>query len=109
MKLKTFTIIERKWARGGKGGASMLRNNSGHKCCLGFLAQAAGAQKITGAYYPHHMMDCEVVLPRLATMTGHLLSRRIARINDCERLTDADRKKRLAPLFRKIGWKPLYE
>ena len=35
-------IIRSRWARGGINGSSMMRNNDGNMCCLGFLAMRCG-------------------------------------------------------------------
>lgn len=109
MKLKPFTIIEKKWARGGKGGVSRLRNRFGNKCCLGFLCQTAGARRLTNIFYPDYMPDGAKVVPEFFTKIGIKLSRRIAEINDSNKITDVERKGKLKPLFAKIGWKPVYK
>lgn len=107
--MKRFTIIERRWARGGKGGDSRLCNRAGFKCCLGFLSQRAGAKRIKGFFFPDYMPDVKRVLPELATKNGKHLSREIGEINDDSGISDAERKKKLTPLFAKIGWKPVYK
>lgn len=34
---------------------------------------------------------------------------KLARINDDNSITDEQRKEKLAPLFKKIGWEPVYK
>lgn len=125
MKLKTFTIIERKWARGGQKGYSALLNDEGNKCCLGFLCSKAGFRRLTDASMPDSLASpAEVSNPYPVARVVEKLSglvrgkyiaiqtaaaTKIARINDAEDITDDQRKRKLAPLFAKIGWKPVYK
>lgn len=39
---------------------------------------------------------------------GTAIAAKLALINDDERISDAERKKKLDPLFRKIGWRAIY-
>lgn len=129
MKLKTFAIIEKKWARGGKKGPSMLQNASGNRCCLGFLCRAAGFKRLADAAMPEGLVsECEMrdkpyplplVLSKLKGLVRVVRGKRhaiqtttatrIAAINDDDWITDEERKRKLAILFSKIGWKPVYK
>lgn len=124
--MKTFTIIEKKWARGGKNGDPQLRNEQGNKCCLGFLATKCGFQRLSHAAMPCDLSDAasmngrphpvSTVLSRLKglvrgkhkAMSTELASK-IQTINDKANIDDDERKQRLATLFAQIGWKPVYK
>lgn len=119
MKLKRFTIIEKKWARGGKNGISGLQNNRGNRCCLGFLCSAAGFRRLTDLAMPDDLLSLIEPYPKQKVLTRllGLVSKKslsttlcicIARINDDRGITDDQRKAKLDTLFRKIGWKPIY-
>lgn len=109
MKLKTFTIIEKKWARGGKGGRSSLCNQASFKCCLGFMCQRLGARSIRGYDFPDELPDILEIAPSLASGSGQIVCREIGVVNDDGSINDAERKTILADLFQKIGWKPVYK
>lgn len=114
MKLKIFTIVEKKWARGGKNGASRLENEDGFRCCLGFLCLAAGAKSVEGFAMPGGLSKknpkIRRELPTLVLENGETSKSawEIARINDNRSISDSKRKLQLAPLFAKIGWQPIY-
>lgn len=124
--MKQFTIIEEKWVRGeelhNKKGYSALLNNQGNMCCLGFLCRAKGISKkrIDGYGMPadvlHESRSASLVSKLgdlvLATGSGYYennpIVREIASINDDATITDQGRKDKLAPLFKTLGWKPIY-
>lgn len=103
-------IKEKKWLTGtflkskkGKDVDSMLYNAGVKRmCCMGFFVQACGVSK-------HDMADNSI--PSNLPVKCHTsliddiieLELDIAEINDSEQITNAERKAKLLPIFKKIG------
>lgn len=113
--MKQFTIIEEKWARGGKNGVSSLENEDGNRCCLGFLCLELGAKYIRGLDMPWQVVDnepeMEASLKMLMDSKGHSsnLAFNIAQTNDSPSMTDAERKEALGKYFSEMGLEPVYQ
>ncbi len=128
-RLKVLVLEGSRWARGGKNGNSLLLNEKGGMCCLGFLAKSLGAsdgqlrkkampydtngdthgppQGAKGGYWSNL---ASVPWPKL--LLGSLAGD-IAVINDekfrkdanFERLSDAERFELLQPKFARVGYR----
>lgn len=57
--METLVIDRSRWACGGKGGDSALRNCLGNMCCLGFLAEQAGykPEELADELTPYDILD----------------------------------------------------
>lgn len=107
--MKTIVIDRSKWRTGdeytcatGKGYITALKNNRGYKCCLGFIAEAHGAE-ILGRSYPR---NTEKRIPFLSWYNKNEnewvdteLALEAAKINDSDLPLDKKEKK-LRQLFK---------
>lgn len=118
-----FVVNRAKWRAGDEGenavgkGPTSLRNSDGFMCCLGHCALQLGAK-------PSEILDCGMpnevtdkngnykVLPVIAVAVNgqgysrdSSLSEQAAEINDDDKLTQAQRERKLKTLFSKFKHK----
>lgn len=103
-KLRTFKVYVKSWLRGKEAsfGSALYRSPVNKFCCLGFMCEQLyhkTPENMEDESYP----DCIGIRPgRSGTFAD------IGDINDDSDILDSVRKKRLAPLFKKLGLKPVY-
>lgn len=126
--MKTFIIKRSKWARGDKNGPSMLLNDAGAMCCLGFFSKKLGATKgqLFDVPAPHCLVRKLVdegkskagrkwkgllrglVKGRLDYVEPTALAEDIMPTNDIASIDETSRERRLTEMFAKLGWKPKF-
>jgi len=106
-KVKEFTVDRATWLRGeGSAQSSLLREQDGKMCCLGFLCLAQGVQRrcllnlpvpdmLSAASQKH--LPAFLVKPKDATM-GDIMP-----TNDNRSQTDKKRERHLKRLFKRQG------
>lgn len=100
--MKEFTIYKDKWVRGDRHhngvylGSSLLLNDKGNMCCLGFLGQACGVvdEAMRERCAPTYIHGYPV-----AEWSGFI------KVNDNTTYTDRQRQDKLRRLFKNIGFK----
>lgn len=99
-----LTIDRAHWLRGGKLGRSELRNIQGNMCCLGFYAEQAGCEHLTGVIHPGALCDIDQKLvPYLVKGFCNTSWAKVAmRINDTPELSDSEREIILIEHFKSI-------
>jgi len=106
--MNVLVLKKRTWARGRRRELPALLEESGKLCCLGFLALACGAQReqLDGAPMPEDAPDVKWPKGIVKQQGGDTpLCRKIAKVNDDPRISDAMRSARLRPLFKRIGYR----
>jgi hypothetical protein len=117
-KMKTLVIKMNKWLRGCDT-SYLHRSSDGKQCCLGFLARSCGAEvgQIADECSPGDAP--EIKWPK-GLLEGHKFSTagyaqnsdlcgNMMEVNDDQGASDADRIKKLRPLFAKIGYKLIFK
>lgn len=110
--MKTIIIDEKKWRCGKEGknsrgkGETLLRNEEGYQCCLGFACQQLGYRgKITGYTEPSYLPVTIKGLSIKDSDYGYIGNSEFAfqaiKINDDATLTHSQRKKKLVALGKK--------
>lgn len=120
-KVKEFTVVRSKWYRGRRRGSRLL-NETGQRCCVGFLAKAMGISDadcldvaLLGSYlHGEELKDC----PVLMEVADDIDKSGIYSINDCPIgttfiglsgprmvLSAGDREEKLTVAFASIGIK----
>lgn len=102
--MATYYVSRKKWARGGKNGASNLLNRQGCRCCLGHVGQQ---RRITNenlravllprpeqGNWPKWLVDGESFSEAAA---------KAANINDDISITEKQREQKLRAIFRANG------
>lgn len=108
-KMKRFTVKRSKWARGGQNGSSLLLNQQGSMCCLGFAANQISCilkKKLALAACPDEVFKGASFLTRLddeGYVVDNKLSDEAIEINDSHLINDNEREEQLKKLFRKHG------
>ena len=109
--MKTLIIRRKKWLH-GKVSGSMLLNDKGKMCCLGFYAQQIGGLKpnqILGMRAPESLGKLSLrTLRKLvykdgngeANNTDHCYT--LMSVNDDHKIGDKRRERQLTDLFKKI-------
>ncbi len=116
-KVTTFTIQRSRWARGKPKSTSpadinfLYRDNDQKMCCLGFYGEACGlsTDSMLGVAYPS---NCKVIDMYEAAGGAWLndtegrnctLQETIARLNDSDDRTDAQREAAISAIFAEQG------
>ena len=111
MSEKIKVVIDRaKWRTGGSSryhtgaGDTMLENDGGYMCCLGFCIKALGDTYQTMGY--SHPADLQVLLPDLTQLYDEHweientpLAHAAVEINDCGYNSASNKERRLLELF----------
>ena len=94
-----LTIVRSIWLRGGNGD-SMLLNNAGSMCCLGFYSLACGHSKedIQNVTEPLYVRNW-----RGAEREDATIYYRMMRVNDDKTLSEAQREQEIAKDFKVLG------
>lgn len=97
-----LTINRTRWARRGIRGQSLLRNERGNMCCLGFLGRACGIKPaaLTGMGIPW-ALDQELRAKYPKGANKHFGE--LAGINDDKTKSDAEREATIKRLMKKFG------
>ena len=109
---KTLTIKRSQWCRGGKEkyGPSMLCNDRGFRCCLGFLGRACGlkdGQMVDiAAPISEELGEGRNLFPKPKEDWGVFME-----VNDDPNMSSHQREKKLTELFKdelgiKVKFKP---
>lgn len=101
-----LTIRRKKWLRGTK--TSVLRNENGSMCCLGFYARKCNipASKLVGLGEPFELVEMGLkALPGLFDKFGAStkLCTQLISENDERGIELGERENRIKSLFKKIG------
>ena len=106
--MKTITIVRSRWLRNnGMSAQSVLLDEQGRKCCLGFaICQISKLPKerLLDKMCPRDVFAKESFLTDEDLWDNELATDAMA-INDYYGITEAEREKKLTNLFRKHGFK----
>lgn len=111
--MKKFVVDRKRWGRGGIDGA--LLNNSGQKCCLGFLATACGIRLKRGTmsdftdipakqqHFLPEKLRCKK--DKFGGLVGTKLHNDLVEVNDSFdiQMRGRAREAKLTKLFRRAG------
>lgn len=94
-----LTIVRSKWLHGGIGD-SMLLDNAGNMCCLGFYSLACGHSKedIQNVTEPLYVKNWRGAKREDADIYYSMM-----RVNDDEILSEAQREQEIAEYFKALG------
>lgn len=98
------TVKRSKWVRGGRFGRSLLLNEDGNMCCLGFLGEACGVptDQLGGVGMPQSVIDYNKY-PTGDEPDG-INWDKFANVNDALDVTDSVREQTLMQLAEDNGF-----
>lgn len=108
--MKKLVISVKRWLRGGKA-ESVLRNESGSMCCLGFLARDCGASVNNILNKSTPMVTADINWPKGILTNDSFggydstITNQIVTVNDHESLPLKQKQSELKQLFLKIGYR----
>lgn len=116
--MKNLVISVKRWLHGGRS-RSVLRNETGSMCCLGFLARDCGASvdQIVDLYSPQNLPQVKwpKKLLRKSTEADRVyhslskvnteLTKDMIKVNDDKTLSLTQKKSKLRKLFSQIGYR----
>lgn len=123
-KIKKFTVVRKRWARGVNSGP-LYSQDSQNMCCLGFLARECGANIRDGSknsirnlgfiYEAPHVAWPQKLKPVTKTdgegayLADSDLASKIIDVNDDDSIGDAKRERELKKLFEKADVEIVFE
>lgn len=110
-----LVIRRKKWVRGFYPGGTYLRNEDGTKCCLGFFANALGIKsdritrvgepiEVSSSLWPKWLVPHTSIALHADSECAVLIG-----LNDDGNISEKEREKKIAAIFKKHGVEVVYK